>query len=240
MDTPIDLSYPINTTNEKKALDAITTKLRQAKNASIFVDFLVHHHAKKETQELVESLRLPIYAAHMAKSIIDEDHPRFIGLYNGSVSFPGIADAIRQCDVVLALGWWPADTNSGGFSREVAPEKRIDVMDTYVIVRMPTWSVNTEAETDTLQIDGERIEGVYMAGLLSKLAEVFKNEDIANVSIPHIPPSPVFKETPEEKITQVYIWPRIAEFLRPGDVLLSDTGTAGLGLPDAVFPKDIT
>lgn len=134
LDTPIDLSWPINTSNEEKALKAVTSKLRQAKNPSIFVDFLVHHHAKKETQKLVEVLKLPIYAAHMAKSIIDEDHPRFVGLYNGSVSFPGIADAIEQCDVVLSLGWWPADTNSGGFSRNIPPEKRIDVMDDYVTV----------------------------------------------------------------------------------------------------------
>lgn len=79
-----------------------------------------------------------------------------------------------------------------------------------------------------------------MAPLLSKLADVFKNDGIAGVGMPRIPSSAIHEKSSKEEITQAYIWPRIAAFLQPGDVLLSDTGTAGLGLPDAVFPKDIT
>lgn len=134
LDKPIDLSPPVNSSNEEEAIKLIIERLSNAKNPAIFVDFLVHAHGKKEAQKLVEVLKVPIYASHMAKCIVDEDHPRFVGLHNGVVSFPGISNAVQACDLVLALSWWPADTNSGGFSRNISPEKRIDIMDSYVVV----------------------------------------------------------------------------------------------------------
>ena len=80
-----------------------------------------------------------------------------------------------------------------------------------------------------------------MAPLLSKLAETLSIKSrLAEVQMPTLPPRPNFAEPQEQMITQKYVWIRLGEFLKPGDVVLSDTGTAGLGLPDATFPKNVT
>lgn len=39
---------------------------------------------------------------------------------------------------------------------------------------------------------------------------------------------------------QSWIWNRIGEFLRPGDIVLAESGTAQFGMPDATFPDNIT
>ena len=44
---------------------------------------------------------------------------------------------------------------------------------------------------------------------------------------------------PPEQITQVWLWPKIERFLRQGDVILADTGTASFAVPDIKFPGDV-
>ena len=39
---------------------------------------------------------------------------------------------------------------------------------------------------------------------------------------------------------QSWVWNRIGEFLRPGDIVLAESGTAQFGMPDATFPDNIT
>lgn len=135
LDTPIDLSMPVNEAGEEEAVNAIGEALQKAKNPAIFVDFLVRSHGQPEARRLVDALHLPIYASHMSKGAISETHERYVGLYNGNVSKPGIADAMEASDLVLALGWWPSDSNTAAFGRNIPPEKRIDIMDSYIMVR---------------------------------------------------------------------------------------------------------
>ena len=133
LDKRIDLSIPVDLASQEAAVTAITEALTTAKNPAIFLDMLVHSYAVKEATKLVDAVKLPFFASHGAKGIVDEDHPRFVQLYNGSVSHPGVADAIEGCDQILAVGWFPADTN-GGLFRKLPESKRIDVMDSYVTV----------------------------------------------------------------------------------------------------------
>jgi pyruvate decarboxylase len=60
------------------------------------------------------------------------------------------------------------------------------------------------------------------------------------VTKPILPPRPVPSDVHSDKIVQNWIWERIGEFLRPGDVLLAESGTAQFGIPDAIFPENIT
>lgn len=133
LDKKIDLTFPVDHDSEKAAVEAITQALEGAKKPAIFLDMLAHRFATQEVKQLVDTVKLPFYASHGAKGLVDEDHEQFVGLYNGLVSWPGVADAIESSDQVLAIGWWPADTN-GGLARKIPETKRIDIMDDHVIV----------------------------------------------------------------------------------------------------------
>jgi len=132
LDTNIDPSFPVNGSALDAAVSAITKAVLEAKKPVMFLDMLAHH-AENETRAFVEAVKLPFLAAHGAKAIVDEDHERFVGLYNGSVSAPGVADFIESSDLVVCVGWWPADTN-GGLGRKIPEERRVDVMDEFVVV----------------------------------------------------------------------------------------------------------
>lgn len=134
--TPIDLTLPVDKENEDAAVNAIISILKGSKKPCVFIDHLVHSYGKPQARKLVDKLELPIYASHMGKGCVDETHPKFVGLYNSSLSFAGIAEEFEESDCCLALGWWPSDSNSVAFSRKMPDDRRIDVMDTYVVVRL--------------------------------------------------------------------------------------------------------
>lgn len=105
LNTKIDLVPPINTRNEDAAVQEIVEALYNAKNPSIFIDYLTHSFGRSETQALVDKLDLPIYASHMGQGCVHEDHPKYAGLYNAAISTPGVPEAFEACDFVLAVGW---------------------------------------------------------------------------------------------------------------------------------------
>jgi pyruvate decarboxylase len=90
LNTKIDLSLPVDPKAQDAAVDAIKQAITKAQNPSILIDALVHRHdAVEETRKLVDKLQIPFYTANCGKSIINETHPLYIGVYNGKISSPG-------------------------------------------------------------------------------------------------------------------------------------------------------
>jgi len=79
-----------------------------------------------------------------------------------------------------------------------------------------------------------------MKSLLSSLVEKISKAKLPKVTKPTLPPRPIASDINSEDVVQSYIWGRIGEFLRPGDVLLAESGTAQFGMPDAKFPDNVT
>ena len=74
-----------------------------------------------------------------------------------------------------------------------------------------------------------------MKPLLEELIGSISPAKIPHVDIPKMHPPPQPRDFDATHITQSWLWPRIGHFLRPGDRLLADTGTATFGLPDGKF-----
>jgi pyruvate decarboxylase len=118
--TSIDLTYPVDTDSEMSAVRRVKNAICNATNPVFLVDCLTaRHQAVQEARELCELLEIPIFTTPMGKSIINEDHPRFCGVYNGSVSYPGIKSTVESSDCVINLGPMISDSNSGGHTREI-------------------------------------------------------------------------------------------------------------------------
>lgn len=129
--TPIDISPPRNSQTEatsESASKAIAEAISQSKNPVIFVDaLLIRHSAVNEARKLVEQLGFPVFNSGIGQGILDPKSKQLVGTYNGTVSNPGISQAIEASDLILSLGRLPADTNSGGFSQNFPVGKLIEI-----------------------------------------------------------------------------------------------------------------
>ncbi|RMY84858.1 hypothetical protein D0862_11317 [Hortaea werneckii] len=224
LEKPLDL---VNHGDEKSIEDAakaVVEALSSSKNPSIFVDCLVQRHqAVDEVRQLVDKLAIPIYSSNMSKGIIDETHPNYVGLYNGLPSGPGVQAAIQSSDLMLVVGSLPSDTNSGGFTRKMAPEKMVAI------------------DTEVVSVRGQKsFSNVPIKAVLCKLVERIPLDGMPKVEKPKLPERPVEDDIDSKMITQSWVWHRLAEFLQPQDVVFGETGTAAFGIPDTTFPPGIT
>lgn len=58
-----------------------------------------------------------------------------------------------------------------------------------------------------------------------------------------IPVPPFVYPTPDEPndvISQAYLWPRVGQFFKPKDVIITETGTSSFGIIDVPLPKEAT
>ena len=58
-----------------------------------------------------------------------------MGVYNGSVSYPGVAQAIESSDFVINTGPLLSDSNTGGFTRLIKPENVVEIHHDHVIFK---------------------------------------------------------------------------------------------------------
>ncbi|KAK6382211.1 Pyruvate decarboxylase 1 [Exophiala oligosperma] len=226
LDTAVDVSYPSDISNEDAVVQKIKETILNSTRPILLVDCLVaRHEATKQARRLFELLDIPTFTTPMGKTIIDESHPRFCGVYNGTVSYPGIKDEVEGSDCVLNLGPLLSDSNTGGHSREIDSGSVILV------------------EPSSATVFGKKYTNVYLRPLLSKLLLAFKDVDFPRRPNPKFPPEPqpldMTTATPEI-IKQNYVWKRLGRFSRPGDILVVDCGTAQFGMSEATFSSGST
>ncbi|EXJ59651.1 pyruvate decarboxylase [Cladophialophora yegresii CBS 114405] len=222
--TKLDLS-PHKNEPEKEdyVVDVVLGYLSKAKNAVILVDSCaVRHRVLDETHELIEKSGLPVFVAPMGKGAVDETLPNFGGIYAGAASNPGVQDRVESADLLLTIGSVKSDFNTAGFSYRTSQLKTIDFHSTYTRVRYSEYPA------------------VGMKGVLRKLIDKLPKLNIQSV------PTPSQKKMPEDgaagtsAITHSWFWPRLGNWLRDGDVVLTETGTANYGVFDTRFPKNVT
>lgn len=70
------------------------------------------HSVLEEIQELLGVLAVPAFVTPMGKGTVDEQHPRFGGLYAGAGSRPEVREFVESASCVIWIGNYAADLNS--------------------------------------------------------------------------------------------------------------------------------
>jgi pyruvate decarboxylase len=182
---------------------------------------LVAIQALKETKAFIEASGLPFVTAPMAKGAIDESMPNYCGIYAGSATRPDLKERVESADLVLTVGSIKSDFNTAGFTYKISQLSAIDFHSTYVRVKYSEYP------------------GIRMNGVLAHLTEQFKNG--AKI---HITPGPktevVVPKEQTETITHSWVWPRLSSWLKPNDVVVTETGTSNFGIMETKFPPNVT
>lgn len=78
-----------------------------------------------------------------------------------------------------------------------------------------------------------------MKGVLRKITDIIKPEEL---SIPKSPDVTNKTESQDESstITQAWLWPRVGQFLKEKDIVVTETGTSNFGIWETKFPAGVT
>ncbi|KAH7392009.1 pyruvate decarboxylase-like protein [Phaeosphaeria sp. MPI-PUGE-AT-0046c] len=222
LDTPINVQPDIDEEAQKKAVAAVVEAVKNSQRPTILVDAWTQRFgAAEEAKKLVQKLHVPWFCANMGKGVADEDDDMYVGVWNGEVSTPGLKEVAQAADLVITLGYIPCDTNAAGFSRKIADSTSIHINPHDVVVR------------------GTVYPNTSIKSLISALTAALPSSPQHQISKPTLPPPRTPLDQDAKHLTQSFLWPAIEKFLRPGDCIVSETGTANFGLCDITFPPHV-
>jgi indolepyruvate decarboxylase len=201
----------------RSCIAAIAERLSAATSAAILVDADADRFGvASELMELAEKTQAPVAVINAAKAVIDETFPHYVGVYNGAASEPHTREAIETSDCLLAIGYRPIEVTTGDFSAS-----------------LPANTIH--ARPYSVDVGDDNYQAVT-------LKEVLKGVTGAVAPSPNRPPRQAAAAVAagahadgSAKVTQAAYWQAMQEYLREGDVLFVDNGTAftllGLRLP---------
>lgn len=200
--------------------------LTNAKNPIILVGMeVLRHQLQEPVKKLIEKSGFGFVAFPTGKTAISEDHPQFIGIYQGDWSRPYVKEMVEQSDVVLLLGAFLIDSDTGGFTAKLDIEKLIQV------------------NFEQVKIKNQLFENVkldeFIDGITNKIPQGKVSTDLISASTAL---KNDYQYTPvlSDKLLVKRFFKRIATFLKPNDMVVVDVGDSLYSTSPMLFPKNST
>src|ERR1700754_4910774 len=87
------------------ATDAIIRALEAAPKACVLPGLLLGRLSLSgKASEFIDAAGLPFATMFADKSVLDEDHPNYIGMYDGRLMEETVREFVETCDVVITIG----------------------------------------------------------------------------------------------------------------------------------------
>jgi len=210
-----------NPDNVKAATDAIVSALDKTETACILPGWLVRRIGlQPQLQAFIDASGIPFATMFGDKSVLEEQQPAFIGMYDGRLMNPDVRAYVESCDQVVIVGSLMTDFNTGAFTASLNPMKTIDIRHHHT------------------RVDGQEFNDVEMGDILGSLASRVKHRRM-DTSLRQASLGPA-SGSGDDAITAEALYPRWADFLRPNDIVITETGTSSMGLAFAQMPKGAT
>lgn len=222
LETPVDLTLKRNDPDaQEEVIQTVVDLIDKASNPIILVDACASRHdCKGEVARLVDATNFPVYVTPMGKSAVNELHPRFGGVYVGSLSEPSVKEAVESADLILSVGALLSDFNTGSFSYSYKTKNIVEFHSDYTKIRQASFP------------------GVQMKEALNELLAAiplhvghYKPHAVPHVKTVPTPPA-------SEPITQEWLWSRVSSWFREGDIIITETGTSAFGIVQSRFPNN--
>jgi indolepyruvate decarboxylase len=203
------------------AADAITSALAGADTACILPGMLAARMQLRDAlRDFVDASGLPFATMFAEKSILDEQHPSYLGMYDGKLMDEDIRAFVESCDQVVCVGTMMTDFNSGAFTANLDPARTIDI------------------GRNCTRVGTTSFTSVEMRDLLPELTRRVKARTPA--AVPRATGLGDVIGSGDDPISAEALYPRWEKFLSPGDTIVAETGTASMGLAFARLPAGAT
>lgn len=201
------------------AVDLIIEELNKSKNPAVLADILTKRfEAKEEANAFLAKTQIPSASFIRGLDIVNSNIKNYLGVYVGKSDNEICYNYLNTSDCIIALGTVVSDLNTMGFDFKFNLEENIVIQPDFVNVR------------------GKKFENVLIKDVLSLLAK--KTNYLYEKELKR-----TYKYAPsiikDEPLSAKYIYPRINEFLKEGDILVSEVGLVPHGTVPMEFPLNV-
>jgi len=202
----------------REALAEAEQMINRARQPVILADVEVHRfNLQDQLLRLARKTNIPVAATVLGKSVIGEQHPFYLGIYEGAMGRDDVRQYVESSDCVILLGAFMTDINLGIYTARLDPARSIS------------------ATSEKLSIRYHSYEEVrfkdFLGGLLRlrlrrrKPGKLPRPLQITPPSTPRKPPSP-------RALTVRHLFARLNAYLSKRTVVVADVGDAMFGATD--------
>jgi indolepyruvate decarboxylase len=204
----------------QQAVNHIVDMMSKAKQACMLPGVVVKRSGLSHlATQLVNASDLPFTTAFQDKSTLDEAHPNFMGMYLGKFANPEVDEFFSNCDLILGLGPVRHYFNTGFLTAEYDVSKTINVQMHEVRVGKAVYA-NVEMK-DVLEALVKRMPKYTGKKGPSKVTPF--GEPTGGGSDPIDTGDPFYA--------------RFAKFIKPGDIVVGDPGSAAMAATLVNMPE---
>src|SRR6266446_7444261 len=199
----------------RAALAEAEEMINRARQPVILADVEVHRFdLQDQVLKLAQKTNLPVAATVMGKSVIGEQHPFYLGIYEGAMGRDDVRQYVESSDCVIMLGAFMTDINLGIYTARLEQARSIYATSEKLSIRYHTY-------------EEVRFKD-FVRGLLR-----LRLRRRAPGRIPR-PPSvgPFTVKTGAVKVTVKRLFQRLNAFLSEKTVVVADVGDALFGAAD--------
>jgi indolepyruvate decarboxylase len=205
--------------SDAKALRAALTEaqemINEAKQPVILADVEVHRFGLQQlVLKLVEQTRIPVAATVLGKSVIGEQNPYYLGVYEGAMGHDDVRQYVESSDCVIMLGAFMTDINLGIYTAQLDPARSIS------------------ATSEKLSIRYHNYEGVRFKDFVHGLLGL----RLRRRSLGNIPrPTAINGFQVRNGYAKLKVWrlfERLNSFISSNTVVVADVGDALFGATD--------
>ncbi|KAE8377389.1 thiamine diphosphate-binding protein [Aspergillus bertholletiae] len=223
---PLDLTPLSNDPErEQKVCDIIVERISNARRPFILIDAGTSRYGLvSEANELAKTTGFPTATTPFGKGIADETLSNFHGIY-ASVGEGTYVPYVESSDLIINIG--PVHSN----------------VNTSLFTTIPNPAVSIVFDQTSVTIDG-KVWNVFPKGTLKRVLHLLNDTMLSFWPYPQLPcPRAALKRLPPAPstggLTQDTFFKRMSHFFQPGDIVLTETGTASNGGRDFVFPPNV-
>ena len=204
----------------QEALAETTEMINSSKQPVIIAGVEIHRFAlQNKLLQLTNNTNIPVVATVLSKSVISEDHPSYIGVYEGAMGHQSVREYVESSDCLILLGALMTDINFGITSTPIDQSKSIYVT------------------SEKLSIKCHNFENVLLEDFLTRLIEAPLNKrDFMIVEKPGYVKknnyNKHFSAVKDQKITVKRLFERLNFSITDNTIIIADIGDSLFGALD--------
>jgi indolepyruvate decarboxylase len=189
---------------------------------------LIRFKLQKEFAGFLDKTGFPYVTMMLGKTVLSENHPQFIGLFEGDRSRDYVRNRVESADCILQFGALMTDFNTGGFTTNLDDSKTI------------------RANIRSVKIKQHFYENVYLHDFILGLTEKLSQRDPATMDIQcatdgcvHRISNP-YRPKALKELTIKRFFDRMSHFIENNSIVIAETGVALFSAAEMLLPEGAT
>ena len=200
----------------RAALAEAHEMIQRARQPVILADVEVHRFGlQDQVLKLARRANIPVAATLLGKSVVGEQHPFYLGIYEGAMGREPVRQYVESSDCVIMLGAFMTDINLGVYTARLEPGRSIS------------------ATSEKLTIRYHSYEDVRFKDFLRGLAaSSWRRRSLGKIPRPENPVALAAPKNARRKLTVQRLFQLLNSFISKQTIVVTDVGDSLFGAAD--------